>query len=187
MNMSTEWIAVIQGAPGSVIQDLFSALAVRWSPALRVVAVVAESHGFADRRCSAGYLRRIGSGERFAIFEDLGPGSTACHLDASGATAAAEAVREDMIVGCDLALLSKFGRLEAAGKGLRSAFTAAVEAHVPLLTSVSPAVAKAWENFAGTGFITLPADDAAIDVWVNAVRSRARTSFLAPSAAASSA
>jgi hypothetical protein len=175
MNVSTEWIAVVQGAPGAVIQDLFSALVGRWSQTLRVVGVVAESHGFTDRRCSAGYLRRITSGERFAIFEDLGPGSTACHLDESGATAAAEAVREDMVVGCDLTLLSKFGRLEVAGKGLRSAFTAAVEAHIPLLTSVSPAAAKAWENFAGTGFITLPADDAAIDAWVNVVRSRART------------
>jgi hypothetical protein len=99
---------------------------------------------------------------------DLGPGSTARHLDEDGATAAAEAVRAEMVVGCDLAVLSKFGRLQAAGEGLWSPFTAAVEAHILLLTSASPAAAKAWENFAGPVFMTLPANDAAIDVWVNA-------------------
>jgi hypothetical protein len=171
MDVAAERIAVIQGAPGAVIPDLFSALVVRRSPALRVAGVVAQSHGFTDRRCSAGYLRRIASGERFTISEDLGPGSTACHLDEDGATAVAEAVRADMVVRCDLAVLSKFGRLAAAGKGLWSAFTAAVEAHIPLLTSVSPAAAKAWENFAGPAFMTFSANDAAIDVWVNAVRS----------------
>jgi hypothetical protein len=170
MIFPVERIAVIGGASGALIQDLFAALADRRSPALRIVGVVAQSHGLADRRCCAGYLRRIADGERFAMFEELGAGSTACHLEASGAALAAEAVRQDLTAGCDLVLLSKFGKLEAAGKGLWSAFTAAVEAHIPLLTSVSPAVTKAWENFAGTGFITLPADGAAIDAWLIAVR-----------------
>ncbi len=175
MNVPIERIAVIQGAPGDVIQGLFHALVDRRSPTLRVAGVIAEGHGLANRRCSAGYLRHITSGDRFAIFEDLGPGSVACHLDQSGASAAAEAVRQDIAIGCDLVLLSKFGKLEAASKGLWSAFTAAIEAHIPLLTSASPAVAKAWENFAGTGFIILPADNVAIDAWVSAVRPCARS------------
>jgi hypothetical protein len=177
MNVPIERIAVIRGAPGDVIQDLFHALVARRSPVLRVAGVIAEGHGLPNRRCSAGYLRRIANGERFAIFEDLGPGSVACHLDQSGerASAAAQAVRQDIAMGCDLVVLSKFGKLEAANKGLWSAFTAAIEAHIPLLTSVSPAVTKAWETFAGTGFIILPADNAAVDAWVNAVQPSARS------------
>jgi hypothetical protein len=163
-----ERIAVIVGAPGAVIQDLFAALADRRSPAVRIAGVVAESPGLADRRCSAGFLRRVTTGERFAMFEDLGPGSTACHLEGNGIARAAEAVRQDLAAGCDLVLLSKFGKLEAAGKGLWSAFVATVEARVPLLTSVSPAVATAWGHFAGTGFVVLPPNDAAIDTWLDA-------------------
>jgi hypothetical protein len=137
---------------------------------LRIAGVVAESHGLADRSCSAGYLRRIAGEGRFAIFADLGPGSVACHLDPGGAGAAAEAVRRDIAAGCDLVILSKFGKLEATGAGLWSAFIAARDAHLPLLTSVSPAVAAAWESFAGTGFTVLPADGAEIDAWIDAIR-----------------
>jgi hypothetical protein len=172
--LSVDGIAVIAGATGAVIQDRLAALADRRSPALRIAGVVAESHGLADRQCSAGYLRSIAGGERFAMFEDQGPGSTVCHLDGNGVARAAAAVRQDLAAGCDVVLLSKFGKLEAAGNGLWSAFTAAVAAQIPLLTSVSPAVAAAWENLAGTGFVTLPADDAAIDAWLDAVLSRDR-------------
>jgi hypothetical protein len=118
MNASIERIAVIQGAPGAVIQDLFRALAGRLSLALRVTGVVAESHGLTDRRCSAGYLRHVASGKRFSIFEDLGPGSTACHLEGNAVALAAEAVQQDLAAGCDLVLLSKFGKLESGGQGL---------------------------------------------------------------------
>jgi hypothetical protein len=170
MVASGERIAVAQGAPGETIQSVFGALAERWSARLRVAGVIAEGHGLADRRCRAGYLRHIAGGERFSIFADRGSGSRACHVDQDGAAAAAEAVRRDIIAGCDLVLLSKFGRLEAAGKGLWRAFAAASQARIPLLTSLSPAAAKAWENFAGTGFITLPADASAIDSWLNSVR-----------------
>lgn len=57
------------------------------------------------------------SGERFSIFEDLGPGSTARHLDQDGAATTAKVVRRDISAACDMVVLSKFGRLEAAGKG----------------------------------------------------------------------
>ena len=46
---------------------------------------------------------------------------------------AAAAVRRDIAAGCDLVVLSKFGKLEAGGGGLRDAFGAAIEAGVPVL------------------------------------------------------
>lgn len=160
---------MVLGTSGAAVQDLFATLADRWSPALRVAGVIAEGHGLADRVCRAGYLRRICSEERFAIFDDRAPRSEACHIEERGVEAAAKAVLRDMEAGCDLVLLSKFGKLEAAGKGLWSAFSVAAEARIPILTSVSPTVAKAWETFAGTGFTVLPADPVAIDAWVVAV------------------
>ena len=49
------------------------------------------------------------------MFNDLGSGSAACHLESAGVLAAAERVREDIAIGCNLVVLNKFGKLEAAG------------------------------------------------------------------------
>jgi Protein of unknown function (DUF2478) len=163
-------IAVVQGVPSAQVQELFQTLVDRWQPSARLAGVVAEDHGLADRACSAGFLRSLGNGQRFPIFQDLGPGSMTCHLAEAGALAAADAVRRDIATGCDLVLLNKFGKLEAAGGGLRDAFGAAMEAGVPVLTSVSSGFAAAWQSFAAPLFVVVPADADMIDAWWNAVR-----------------
>jgi len=182
MEGQVKMIAVVRGAPSAMVQELFRMLVDRWKPAVRVAGVIAESHGLADRACSAGFLRNISTGELFPIFRDLGAGSTACHLEGAGALAAAEAVRQDVAAGCELVVLSKFGKLEAAGRGLANAFKAAVEAQVPLLTSVSPAFEEAWAKLGGPLFSALSADAAEIDAWRQAVRSRAAIDSASPPA-----
>jgi hypothetical protein len=77
-------IAVVQGVPSAQVQELFQTLVGRWQPSARLAGVVAEDHGLADRACSAGFLRSLGNGERFPIFQDLGPGSKICHLAEAG-------------------------------------------------------------------------------------------------------
>jgi hypothetical protein len=136
--------------------------------------VLAKHHGLADRACSAGFLHSILSGERFPIFRDPGPGSMTRHLDGSAVLSATEAVRRDIAAGCDLVMLNKFGKLEAANSGLADAFRAAIEAEVPVLTSLSPASQAAWQAFATPLFVTLPADSVAIDAWWRSVRPPAR-------------
>jgi hypothetical protein len=165
-------IAVVQGASRVRVHEVFRAVAERWRHSIRLAGLIAEDHGLADRACSAGFLRNVRSGERFSIFQDLGPGSTACHLDGAGAFTAADAVRRDIAAGCDLVLLSKFGKLEADGKGLFGAFNAALDAHIPLLTSVSPAFEEPWKRLAGRLFDILPADPDAIGAWWQAVRKK---------------
>jgi hypothetical protein len=158
-------IAVVQGAPGALVQDLFRQLAERWRPSVRLAGVIAEDHGLPDRACSAGYLRSLASGERFSIFQDLGSGSKTCHLAGDGALAAAAAVRRDIAAGCDLVMLSKFGKLEADGGGLRDAFGAALDAGVPVLTSVSAAYVTAWGAFATPLFTVVAADADRLEAW----------------------
>ncbi len=162
MNDRTRKIAVIDGANAD---DVYRTLLDRWPADLRVAGVVAQDHGLADRACSAGYLRSLGSGELFPIFEDLGPGSVECHLEGAGALTAVEAVRRDIANGCDLVLLSKFGKLEANGAGLRDAFSAAMDAGIPVLTSVSPRFQEAWERFAPSMFVLLPPDPDRVEEW----------------------
>ncbi|MBV9827744.1 MAG: DUF2478 domain-containing protein [Alphaproteobacteria bacterium] len=163
-------IAVVQGGPNAVIQGIFETLVDRWGGSARLAGVLAETHGLADRACSAGFLRDIRSGERFSIFQDLGPGSTECHLDGVAVAPATAAVQRGIAAGCDLVVLCKFGKLEAGNSGLADAFRAALDADIPLLTSVSPAQDAAWEQFAAPRFVKLPADPAAIDAWWQAVR-----------------
>lgn len=165
-------IAVMQGTPGSTVQTIFGDLVDRWKPMLRIAGVIAEGHGFPDRKCRAGYLRSIVSGARYPMFQDLGPGSEACHLEGGGVLAAAAAVEKDIAAGCDLVLLSKFGKLEAASGGLTGAFTAALAADVPLLTSVSPAFEAAWTKFASPLFDALPAEAVRVEAWWCTIRNR---------------
>jgi hypothetical protein len=175
MGTAIETIAVVQGAPDATVQQIFRTLIDQWRPSARIVGVTAETHGLAGRACSAGFLRNVGTDELFPIFQDLGPGSTACHLDGASMLPATEAVRRDIAAGCDLVLLSKFGKMEAGNSGLVDAFRAALEANVPVLTSVSPTFAEAWARFAAPLFVTLPADPAKIDAWWQAVRSPTQT------------
>ena len=163
-------IAVVQGAPGAVVQELFRTLAARWRPSVRLAGVLAEDHGLPDRFCSAGYLRSLADGERWPIFQDLGPGADACHLTGDGAALAASAVRQDIGKGCDLVILSKFGKLEAGGGGLRDAFIAAIEAGVPVLTTVGRPQAEAWQAVAGSLSSAVPADADRIGEWWQSVR-----------------
>jgi hypothetical protein len=109
------------------------------------------------------------------MFQDLGPGSTACRIDPAGVLLAGEAVRRDIAAGCDLVVLNRFAKLEAERQGLMSAFAAAVEAGVPLLTSVSPVFQGAWERFAAPLFVMLPPEPEKIDGWWRAVRASALT------------
>jgi hypothetical protein len=165
--------AVVQGAPSAVIQQIFHTLVDRWRPTVRIAGVVAEDHRLPDSRCRAGYLRSIVSGALYPIFQDLGSGAEACDLKEKGALAATAAVEKDIAAGCDLVLLSKFGKLEAARRGLTEAFTAALTADLPLLTSVSPAFEAAWEAFAAPLYDILPAEAEPIETWWCAVHSGA--------------
>lgn len=173
MTQPAKKIAIIDGASGAQVEGLFRTLVERWGPGVRLAGAIAEDHGLADRACNAGYLRSLGSDRRFAIFQDLGPGSQTCHLEGAGALSAAEQIRRDIARGCDLVLLSKFGTLEAAGKGLRGAFEAAIDAGMPILTSVSPRFRAAWDGFAAPLFTVLAADIDRVEAWRHAVCSPA--------------
>ncbi len=181
MDTRVERIGVVRGTSGAQVQEVFRSLAERWRGSVRLAGLVAEDHGLADRACSAGFLRNVAGGERFSIFHDLGPGSTICHLDGAGALTAAQSVEHNIAAGCDLVLLNKFGKLEADGGGLFTAFRAALDAGIPLLTSLSPASEAAWTRLTGRSFCVLPADIDEIGAWWRTVRTAA-TLADAPSA-----
>lgn len=142
-------IAVVQGADGATIQQMLAeVLTAPWRPE-RIAGVLEVSEGDDPGVCGGDFLRNIGDGSTYPIFQDLGVGSTACALDPGGVVDACAAVCRDIAAGCDLVVLSKFGKIEAeSGSGLFAAFVAAMEAGVPILTAVSPRNQGRWDAFA---------------------------------------
>jgi hypothetical protein len=165
----TEKLAAVRGADSATIQALFEAMVARWRKEdVRVVGLIEETYGLTGRTCNAGILRDIVSGERHSIYLEIPPADSSCHIDAAGAASAGAALL-GQIKTADLVVLSKFGKLEAAGGGLIGAFEAALDADKPVLTSVSDKHLEAWHDFAPKA-ATLRADTAALQDWWRAVR-----------------
>lgn len=161
-------IAIVQGAESAAIQALFRAFADRHAGSARIVGAIEE--GEPGRRRS-NRLHVLSDGSSVPVFQDLGSGASGCALDPTSVIEVSEAVRAGIAAGCDLVVLSKFGKMEAlSGSGLVPAFAAAIEAGVPVLTSVAPKFAAEWESFASPFYIVLPAEETALDAWWRAVR-----------------
>jgi len=167
MEHQSKPIAIVQGADSTVIQQLFREFVAHQPTALRIAGLIESG----DCKSPAdGRLLNIADGRDFALFQELGAGSTACSLDAESVIDASSRVCADITRGCDLVVLSKFGKLEAENRsGLIPAFTAAIEAGIPVLTSVSPKYADAWSAFAEPMFDVLPPEMAQVEAWWEAV------------------
>jgi hypothetical protein len=164
MTLETARIAAVVGSDSRKVQALFAAAAGELGAAgRRIIGVIGEAHGLPDRTCAAGFLRDIASSRQFSIYLQDAPSNKTCHLDASGVDAACGQLLAQ-IPGCDLIIISKFGKLEAGGSGLTPAFDAAAKAGKPVLTSVSELHLAAWRAFA-LGAADLPCDRSAVRRW----------------------
>jgi hypothetical protein len=173
MDRTAGRIAVVQGAPSAVVQALFRGLVARWRPQLRIAGVIEARDGPKEgRTCRAGDLESIADGVRYPMFERLPPGATVCDVTDEKVTRACAAVLEDIARGCDLVVLSKFGKLEVEGGGLMAAFRAAAAAGIPRLTCASPAACEGWDGLLAPSAVVLPAEADALDRWLAAALGR---------------
>ena len=157
-------IAVLTNPGTDDAQHLLARSAEAWrGSGARVVGVLAEPGESTNAACSAGFLRDIGSGRRFAMALAHPPINTRCHLDAEGVQAACSQLL-DQIPGADIVLLSKFGKLEASRKGLWPAFTMAISAGKPVLMTVSAKHVDALKAIAPDA-AWLAADATSLDRW----------------------
>ena len=159
-------IAALQGGSSAQIQKLMADFAATLARSgLRVGGVVESGEAAPGGACGKLSLRDLSTGEQFAISQNLGPGSQACNLDGRGLTSACGAVERALAGGLDFVILSKFGKLEATRGGLYDAFQIAAASRTPLLTAVSPAMAAAWDAFAGPLSQFLPVEIEAVESW----------------------
>lgn len=160
-------ICVVSGAEGSAVQEFIAATAASLRTAgANVVGVVGEEHGLPDRACTAGFLRDIASGARFAMYREVPEPGRTCHIDADGVEAACAAVIPQ-IAASDLVVLNKFGKLEAAGQGLWPVIAAAKAAGKPVMLAVSRRHAEAFGTVAPGAVVVAP-DGAAFARWWSA-------------------
>lgn len=162
---STARIVAVQGADGGAIQDLLATLARRWTAdGRRIVGVVEETRPGLRKSAGGAFLRNLRTGGLYDIYQDLGPQSTACCLDASEFAEACPDILQDLST-CDAVVLSKFGKLEAERSGLLAAFTAAALLEKPVITSVSPMFADCYLAFVGQFGAIVPPDEESLHAW----------------------
>jgi hypothetical protein len=116
-------------------------------------------------RCSAMTLVDLSSRGRFRISQDLGSQAEGCRLDAQGIAEFVALLDRAPDEDVELMVLNRFGRAEAEGGGLRSAFARTMEAGVPVLTAVRAPYTEAWSQFHGRLATDLPADMDAVLAW----------------------
>ncbi len=119
-------------------------------------------------------LRDLENGAIYPISQDLGPGSSACNLDAGELALACGAVERAARRGVDLLAISKFSKQEAEKGGLCDAFRIAMATRTPVVTGVSPHFLAEWAEFAGdvATFVTL--EIGALEDWWNGLERRPR-------------
>lgn len=93
-------------------------------------------------------LTLLGVGEERVISQQLGGGASGCRLD-PGALELAVARMAEALPAARLVIFNKFGKQEAAGRGIRPLVAEALELGLPVLLSVSPEVEVEFLDFAG--------------------------------------
>src|SRR5690606_41534938 len=73
----------------------------------------------------------LASGRRYALSQDLGPGSRACSLDTGALAAASQVLRHALQARADLVIVSRYGLAEAAGGGFANEMLALMSAGIP--------------------------------------------------------
>jgi hypothetical protein len=141
-----------------------------------------------NARCATGFcsvmtLIDLASQSRFRISQDLGSQAQGCRLDSRGLMEVGALLDRTLDGDVELLVLNRFGKAEAEGGGLRSAFARAIESGIPVVTAVNSNYIEAWSEFHGGLAINLPPELDAVLAWCrNAVQElrAARRTELSP-------
>ncbi len=151
-----------EGRPDAVLRHVVHGLK---SVGLRVGGLLQDGQPGDASRCGTLFLEDIGTGRRIQAFEMRGSGTRGCRLDFSSLAQAAGWLRDAMEGTPDILLINRFGRQEAAGRGLRDEIATAIATGLPVLIAVGREFLPEWREFAGPDFVPLDADPERIEAW----------------------
>jgi hypothetical protein len=109
-------------------------------------------------------VRVLPDGPSRRISQPLGMLSQGCRLDTDAVETLALAV-ESRIAGADLLVVNKFGKQEAAGRGLRQAIVMAIEADIPVLIGVNGLNLPEFLGFAADQAVRIEGRPESIVAW----------------------
>ena len=159
-------LAAVSYETGFKIDDFLSRLAhALQADPVKVAGVLQENTRDRTGYCSAMTLVDLTSRARFRISQDLGLQSEGCRLDARGIAEIGPLLECTLTDDVELIVINRFGKAEAEGGGLRSAFVRAMEAGIPTVTAVREPYIEAWSQFHERLAISLPADLDAVLAW----------------------
>lgn len=133
----------------------------------RVQGLVQQGH---EQGKAATVLVDIADGQCYPLFQDLGPASTSCSLDAGSVAAASVALRRALEEKADLAVANRFGALEADGKGFAAEMLALMAEGIPFITVVAEEYLLDWRWFTGKVGVELPPRLSALEGWFAGLR-----------------
>jgi hypothetical protein len=163
--------AVVFTAADDVDSALAAAVATLRRDGLRIGGLLQEL-GAAISPCRQEmHLRVLATGERLRLDDPRGPAVQGCTLDADALARAAMALGAAVRAAPDLLVVSRFGKQEAQGGGMRAEIAEALLSGIPVVVAVRGSLLADWEAFLGTPASVLPPTEAAIAAWVRAARS----------------
>ncbi|WP_373504198.1 DUF2478 domain-containing protein [Aestuariivirga sp.] len=152
--------------PSSVDTTLANVVAILLHHGHRLAGVVQEPMGDADRhRCDMDLIE-IASGQRIAISQTLGGGSTGCRLDPNAIETAAARVEAELEASpVNLLIINRFGKLESIGRGFCPVIAKALQRGIPVLVGVNDLNRPAFDSFAVELAKELPDLPSAVLAW----------------------
>lgn len=164
-------VAAIVYANDAYPGAFFRALVGRWRALGLSVAGVLQHQVLvgADQRCDV-LLEDLTSGHRTALLEDRGAGASGCRLDQAALAEAAVRVEGSLDQAPDILVLSKFGKAECEGGGLRDLIAGAIDRGVPVVIGVPRQSLDAWRYFVGDFAIELSDDAGEVERWLGRLR-----------------
>lgn len=171
-------LAAVVYRTGFQIDDFLSRVADRLRADRVGVGGVLQENVRGAEVCSTMTVVDLASRSRFQISQSLGSQAQGCRLDARGLADMAALLERTLTRDIEVLILNKFGRAEAEGGGLRSAFERAIEFGIPVVTAVRPPYTEAWSHFHGRLAVDLAPNLDVVLAWcrdaVDALRRPAR-------------
>lgn len=173
-------LAAIVYQTGFQIDDFLSRVAdLLRADCVKLGGALQENAGDTASGCSTMTLVDLTSQSRFRISQDLGPQAQGCRLDARGLGEIEAVLDQALHHNVEILILNRFGKAEAEGGGLRSVFTHAIEAGIPVLTAVRSPYTETWSEFHGRLAIDLTPDLDAVLAWCRSSIRQLRAARLA--------
>lgn len=157
--------AIVHSDGDSTVDALLAAFARSLARRGWRVGGVVHEHRRDTRGRRAMVLTDVATGCEFRISQDLGPESRSCCIDPAGVAQASAVLRQAVQDGVDLAVVNRFGALEAQGGGFVAEMLALVQAGIPCVTAVAHKHLATWQHFTGGGAALLPPQLQALHDW----------------------